>query len=222
MMLFVRRKVGHPHHQPGDDGRDHVDGGVQRLGNQRETADGNTDHEFGRGHAGAGKNRDRRDPGFDSVIGRTHGRGFSSPSLIIKAPINCAIATQSQQRLLRIIPTLKSSSRYSVTTILPRWRLASMCSKALPISSNANTLSIGSCSLRDSTAGQISLRTSSKISRISSIERVRKVTPIYWIRRAACRSKLKSAWVPPSLPTLTMRPLILVAARFWLATLPET
>jgi len=33
---------------------------------------------------------------------------------------------------------------YSVTTILPRCRLASMCSNALPISSNANTLSIGS------------------------------------------------------------------------------
>src|SRR6202040_3248188 len=42
------------------------------------------------------------------------------------------------------------------------------------------------------------------------------------MRRAAWRSKLKSAWEPPSLPTLTMRPLILVAARFWLATLPET
>src|ERR1700679_1628353 len=42
------------------------------------------------------------------------------------------------------------------------------------------------------------------------------------MRRAACRSKLKSAWVPPSRPTLTMRPLILVALRFWLPTWPET
>jgi hypothetical protein len=33
--------------------------------------------------------------------------------------------------------------------------------------------------------------------------------------------EVEIAWVPPSLPTLTMRPLILVALRFWLATLPE-
>ena len=31
------------------------------------------------------------------------------------------------------------------------------------------------------------------------------------MRRAACRSKLKSPCVPPSRPTLTMRPLTLVA-----------
>ena len=37
---------------------------------------------------------------------------------------------------------------YSVTTILPRCLLASMCSNALPISSNENTLSIGNCSFR--------------------------------------------------------------------------
>ena len=52
---------------------------------------------------------------------------------------------------MRIVPILKGA-RYSVTTILPRCLLASMCSNALPISSNANTLSIGSCSFRDSTA----------------------------------------------------------------------
>jgi hypothetical protein len=62
-------------------------------------------HEFRHGHAGAGKYRDRRDAGFDGVIGLTHGRGFSSPSVNIKAPINRAIATQLQQRLLRIVPT---------------------------------------------------------------------------------------------------------------------
>ena len=64
MMLFVRGSVGNPHHQPGDDGRDHVDRGVQGLGDQRETADGDADREFGRGHAGAGEDRDRGDCGI--------------------------------------------------------------------------------------------------------------------------------------------------------------
>jgi len=52
-----------------------------------------------------------------------------------------------------------------------------MCSNAASIWSKAKTLSIGSCSLRDSTAPQMSFLTSSKISRISSMVRVRKVTP---------------------------------------------
>ena len=63
MMLLVGRLVGHPHHQPGDDGRDQVDRGVQGFGDQRQRADGDADHEFGRGHGGAGENRDRRDAG---------------------------------------------------------------------------------------------------------------------------------------------------------------
>ena len=75
MMLFVGGAVGNPHHHPGDDGRDHVDRRVQGFGDQREAADGDADHEFGRGHAGAGKNRDRRDAGFYGVIGKPHGRG---------------------------------------------------------------------------------------------------------------------------------------------------
>ena len=61
VMFLVRGLAGNPHHQPGDDGRDQVDGRVQRLGDQCETADGNADHEFGRGHDGAGQNRNRRD-----------------------------------------------------------------------------------------------------------------------------------------------------------------
>ncbi len=65
MMLVVGRPVGNPHHQPGDDGRDQVDRGVQRFGDQRQTADGDADREFGRGHRGAGEDRDRRDAGFD-------------------------------------------------------------------------------------------------------------------------------------------------------------
>ncbi len=36
MMLVVRRPVGHPHHHPGDDGRDQIDRAVQRFGDQRE------------------------------------------------------------------------------------------------------------------------------------------------------------------------------------------
>ena len=40
-------------------------------------------------------------------------------------------------------------SYQTVTTILPRCLLASMCSNALPISSKANTLSIGNCSFRE-------------------------------------------------------------------------
>ena len=68
MMFLVGGPVGHPHHQPGDDGRDHVDGGVQRLRDQRQRADRNPDHEFRRRHAGAGENRDRGDVGFDAVL----------------------------------------------------------------------------------------------------------------------------------------------------------
>ena len=67
MMFLVGRRVGHPHHQPGDDGRDHVDRGVQGLRDQRQRADRDADGEFRRGHAGAGENRDRRDIGFDGV-----------------------------------------------------------------------------------------------------------------------------------------------------------
>ena len=84
MMFLVRGAVGNPHHQPGDDGRDHVDRGVQRLGDQRETADGDADHEFGRGHAGAGENRDRGDCGFFAGSMGCHARRFSSPSVNIK------------------------------------------------------------------------------------------------------------------------------------------
>ena len=105
MMLLVRGAVGHLYHEPSDDGRNHVDRRVQRLGHQGEAADRYANHEFGRGHAGAGKNRNRRDAGFDGVIGRAHGRGFSSPSTNIKAPIKCVIATRLLQRLLRIVPT---------------------------------------------------------------------------------------------------------------------
>src|SRR3954468_20284668 len=39
---------------------------------------------------------------------------------------------------------------------------------------------------------------------------------------AAARAQWKWAWGPPSRPALTMRPFTFVAARFWLATLPET
>ena len=78
MMFLVRGTVGNPHHQPGDDGRDHVDRRVQRLGDQRQTADGDADREFGRRHAGAGEDRNRRDAGFDVVIGGDSWPGFSS------------------------------------------------------------------------------------------------------------------------------------------------
>jgi hypothetical protein len=61
MMLRVGGLAGNLHHQPGDDGCDQVDRRVQRFGDQGETADGNTDHEFGRGHGGAGQDRNRRD-----------------------------------------------------------------------------------------------------------------------------------------------------------------
>ena len=79
MMFVVGGQVRHPHHQPGDDGRDHVDRGVQGLRDQRERADRDADREFGRGHAGAGENRDRRDVRFDGV-GACHGRRFSRAS----------------------------------------------------------------------------------------------------------------------------------------------
>ena len=111
MMFLVGGPVGHPHHHPGDDGRDHVDRGVQRFRDQRETADGDADREFGRGHAGAGEDRDRRDAGFDGVGGFAHGRGFSSPSCNIKAPIGA----QSQPLGPCIVANcsdLKSELRY--------------------------------------------------------------------------------------------------------------
>ena len=65
MMFLIGRLVGHPHHQPGDHGGDHVDRGVQGLGDQRERADRNADGEFRRGQPGTGEDRDRRDIGFD-------------------------------------------------------------------------------------------------------------------------------------------------------------
>ena len=85
MMLVVRRPVGNPHHQPGDDGGDHVDRGVQRFGDQRQTADGDADREFRRGHRGAGEDRDRRDAGFDVVNGVGHGRRCSRPACQVKS-----------------------------------------------------------------------------------------------------------------------------------------
>ena len=91
MMFLVGGPVGNPHHQPGDDGRDHIDRAVQRLGDQRETADGNADHELGGSHPGAGKDGNRRDAGFVVVNVMTHGRGFSSPAINIKAPIGSAM-----------------------------------------------------------------------------------------------------------------------------------
>ena len=69
MMLLVRRLIGHPHHRPGDDGRDQVDRGVQGFGDQRQRADRDPDHELGRGHAAAGEDRNRGDRGFGGVRG---------------------------------------------------------------------------------------------------------------------------------------------------------
>ena len=94
MMFLVGGAVGNPHHQPGDDGRDQIDRGVQRLGNQRETADGDADHEFGRGHAGAGENRNRGDAGFDVGNGvGLMGGGLAAHPCNIKARdrTDCAI-----------------------------------------------------------------------------------------------------------------------------------
>src|SRR5262245_42114878 len=42
------------------------------------------------------------------------------------------------------------------------------------------------------------------------------------MRFSACRSKLNSPFMPPSRPTLTMRPRIAAASMFWLATLADT
>src|SRR5882762_4813167 len=42
------------------------------------------------------------------------------------------------------------------------------------------------------------------------------------MRFNACRSKLNSPFMPPSRPTLTMRPSRAAASMFWLATLAET
>ncbi|MEY9570555.1 hypothetical protein ABH978_006394 [Bradyrhizobium ottawaense] len=82
MVLLVGRLVGHPHHSPGDDGRDQVDRGVQGLGDQRERADRDADRELGRRHAAAGEDGDRGDRGF-AVLGG-HGGGFSSLARDIK------------------------------------------------------------------------------------------------------------------------------------------
>ena len=95
MMFLVRRAVGNPHHHPGDDSRDHIDRGVQRFGDQRETADGGADREFGRGHAGAGKDRNRRDAGFDGVIGMIHGRGLAARHATLKTCPKDTVEAQS-------------------------------------------------------------------------------------------------------------------------------
>ena len=105
MMFLVGGAVGHPHHQPGDDGRDHVDRGVQRLGDQRETADRDADHEFGRRHAGAGENRNRRDAGFDGVNGMAHGRGLAARHATLKHRSDAQSPLICSSDLLRIVPT---------------------------------------------------------------------------------------------------------------------
>src|ERR1035438_5000854 len=87
LMFLVRGAVGNLHDEPGDDSRDQIDRTMQGLGNQRETADQDADHEFGRGHSGTGHDRNRRDGGFLVVKVSAHERGCSSPSCKIKAPI---------------------------------------------------------------------------------------------------------------------------------------
>jgi hypothetical protein len=105
MMFIVSRAIGNPHHNPGDHGCHEIDRTVQRFRDQREAADGDADRQFDHGHAGAGDDRDRRDPGFDSCDGKTHGRGLAAhPST--EKPHGFATANQSQH-CLRIIPTLK-------------------------------------------------------------------------------------------------------------------
>ena len=79
VMFVVCGAVGNPHHQPGDDGGDHVDRRVQRFGDQRETADCNADHEFSRRHAGAGKDRNNRDAGLDALAESTEQRSRDTP-----------------------------------------------------------------------------------------------------------------------------------------------
>src|SRR6516225_8692954 len=197
-MFLVGGEVGNPHHHPGHDGGDHVDRAVQRFGDQCERTDSDADDQFCHRHAGTGKDRYRGDAGLLAGMVIAHGCGFIAFSSEVpsgsreenaskhkiralsnkKASMTARIRHRLTAAKLRIVPIL-NSCRQSVTTILPRCLLASMCSKALPISANANTRSIGNCSLRASTAPQISFLTSSKISRISSIVRVRKVTPMW-------------------------------------------
>ena len=86
MVLVVGRLVGHPHHRPGDDGRDQVDRGVQRFGDQRQRADRDADHELGRRHAAAGEDRDRRDRCL--VVLCRSWRGFSRASREHQATIH--------------------------------------------------------------------------------------------------------------------------------------
>ena len=64
LMLLVGGQVGDPHHDPGDHGRGHVDRRVQGLGDQREAADGDANHEFRHRHPGAGEYRNSGDSGF--------------------------------------------------------------------------------------------------------------------------------------------------------------
>ena len=97
MMFVVGGQIRHPHHQPGDDGRDHVDRGVQGLRDQRERADRDADREFGRGHAGAGEDRDRGDVGLDGV-GLVMGGGLAGHRVRSKLSVGGAIATHSQER----------------------------------------------------------------------------------------------------------------------------
>ncbi len=100
MMLLVGGHIRHPHHQPGHDGRDHIDRGVQRLRDQREAADGDADREFRRRHAGAGgQSRSRRRRILRCAWGDSWPL-FNSPCRNLKAPIECAIATHLQQRIV--------------------------------------------------------------------------------------------------------------------------
>src|SRR4051794_37109252 len=91
MMFLVGGPVGNTDHQPGDNGGDQVYRAVQRLGDQGQAADSNSDHELGGSRPGARKDGNRCYRGFLVMNVVAHGCGFSSPAINIKAPIGSAI-----------------------------------------------------------------------------------------------------------------------------------
>lgn len=187
MVLGVGRLVGSANHEPGDDGGDHVGGAaVQRLRDQRDAADGDADGELGRRQAGAGHDRARMPPWLDDCAdGSSSGAGRYDPVASVNASIaRCTSSSQAQE------------AAHSVRTILPKRRFAAIKSTASAMSSeqrarDSNQLTAFSprARCRASPRGDIA----NLLEHRAGAEGDADIANCC----AACRSKSKSAWLPP-------------------------
>ncbi len=153
MMLLVGRLVRHLHHHPGDHGGDQIDRRVQRLGDQREAADRDADHEFRGRHRGAGQDRNRGDTGFFGRSLAVHRGGLAADHVTSKDGLGYAIATHSQKRIVAncsdSIPCVFPVSVSSLRTQGPITPGVTGSESHLPSCRNERTRRMGPCVRRD-------------------------------------------------------------------------